>query len=81
MKKFNFVVMVTLVLLIIFSLKVVILIKDLEVRVSRIEQALQRDKPHPTVEIKVERAFDRDMGLWGYKLIGVEETSVKGGLK
>ena len=77
MKKFNFIIMITLVLLTTLSWKVVILIRNLEIRVSRIEQALQRDKPHATVEIKVERAFDEDLRLWGYKLIGTEETFAK----
>jgi len=44
----------------------------LEQRMEVLEKSLAR-KANSTVEILVERAFDEDMRLWGYKLKSVKQ--------
>jgi len=44
----------------------------LEQRMEVLEKSLAR-KTNSTVEILVERAFDEDMRLWGYKLKSIKQ--------
>lgn len=48
-------------------LKLMLVVGELESRVEVLEKEAKT-----TVEIQVERAYDKDMGAYGYTLIGVK---------